>query len=41
MTDLLDVLKSTRMTARGEGEGDDSEIEVVADPSGADVVCLD
>lgn len=29
------------MTARGGGEGDDSQLEVVADLSGADVVCLD
>ena len=29
------------MTARGGGEGNDSEVKVVADPSGADVICLD
>ena len=43
MTDLLEVLENDDDDSTGgrEGEGDDSKVEVVAEPSGDDVICLD
>ena len=42
MADLLEVLEIDDDDSSGDGEGnDDSEVEVMADLPGADVVCID